>query len=334
MRNAKRRHVMPLPSPVSNRSSITCRWRLRRRPRPHRPRHRPVEEAKPSPAPAPKPRRREPRVRDTSSPSNNDTSPAPVAAMTPPPAPVASVPSTPPPPPPPQKVTIPSGTTLAVRLVDTIDSETSQQGQTFHATLDSPLAVEGDTVIPSGYDVEGHIVSVQSAGKFAGQSLLVLQLDRISAGGKYYNIQTDQYSAQGFFARQEHRGEGRHRRRHRSHHRRHRRRRQGSCDRRGGWRRPGWRSAGSHQGSADQAALGNRPELYSAGSVDGGGHQQRAELMDATGCISRQIRIKGQIRSGPDQSGPAMQSRPSRRPESVKFCKEFQTGSAFGPALF
>jgi hypothetical protein len=94
-------------------------------------------------------------------------------------------------------VTIPSGTTLAVRLVDTIDSERSQQGQTFHATLDSPLAVDGETVIPSGYDVEGHIVNVQSAGKFAGQSMLVLQLDRISAAGKYYNIQTDQYSRKG-----------------------------------------------------------------------------------------------------------------------------------------
>ena len=52
-------------------------------------------------------------------------------------------------------------------------------------------------VIPSGYDVEGHIVTVQSAGKFAGQSVLVLQLDRLSAGGKNYSIQTDQYSRQG-----------------------------------------------------------------------------------------------------------------------------------------
>jgi hypothetical protein len=84
-----------------------------------------------------------------------------------------------------------------VRLVDTIDSETSQQGQTFHATLDSPLAVEGETVIPSGFDVEGHIVTVQSAGKFAGQSMLVLQLDRLSAAGKTYSIQTDQYSRKG-----------------------------------------------------------------------------------------------------------------------------------------
>jgi hypothetical protein len=156
----------------------------------------PVEEAKPSPSPAPKPRRHEPRVRNTPPPSNDTASSAPVAAMAPP-APVAAVPSTPPPPPAPKKVTIPSGTTLAVRLVDAIDSETSQPGQTFHATLDSPLAVEGDVAIPSGYDVEGHIVDVKSAGKFAGQSVLALQLDRISAGGKYYNLQTDQYRRQG-----------------------------------------------------------------------------------------------------------------------------------------
>ncbi|HMJ21098.1 MAG TPA: BON domain-containing protein [Terriglobales bacterium] len=157
----------------------------------------PAEEAKPSPAPAsasrPRHRTRERNLPSSSS-SSNDPSPAPLATMTPPPA---AAPAVPPPPPPPQKVTIPSGTTLAVRLVDTINSETSQPGQTFHATLDSPLAVEGDTVIPSGFDVEGHIVNVQSAGKFAGQSLLVLQLDRISAAGKYYNIQTDQYSRKG-----------------------------------------------------------------------------------------------------------------------------------------
>jgi outer membrane biosynthesis protein TonB len=120
---------------------------------------------------------------------------APAPETTPAPAPAAPAP--PPPPPPPQKVTIPSGTTLAVRLVDPIDSETATQGQTFHATLNSPLAVDGETAIPTGYNVEGHIVTVQSAGKFAGQSLLVLQLDRISAAGKNYNIQTDQFKKQG-----------------------------------------------------------------------------------------------------------------------------------------
>jgi hypothetical protein len=108
-----------------------------------------------------------------------------------------STPPAPPAPPAPKKVTIPSGTTLAIRLVDAISSETAQPGQTFRATLDSPLSSEGDIAIPSGYDVQGHVVDVKSAGKFAGKSELVLQLDRITVGGKSYSIQTDQYRRAG-----------------------------------------------------------------------------------------------------------------------------------------
>jgi len=153
----------------------------------------PAEEEKPKPPT--KPHASRPRARALPTSSSESTA-APLTAAAPAPAAMA-IPSTPPPPAAPQKVTIPSGTTLAVRLVDTIDSETAQPGQTFHATLDSPLAVEGDVAIPAGYEVEGHVVDVKSAGKFAGQSLLALQLDRISVGGKYYNIQTDQYRRQG-----------------------------------------------------------------------------------------------------------------------------------------
>lgn len=112
-------------------------------------------------------------------------------------APTPAVPPTPPPPPTPKKVTVPSGTTMAIRLVDAISSETAQPGETFRATLDSPLSTEGDVAIPSGYDVQGHVVDVKSAGKFAGKSELVLQLDRISVGSKSYSIQTDQYRREG-----------------------------------------------------------------------------------------------------------------------------------------
>ena len=162
--------------------------------------------AEPAPPEKPKPARHHRHVVRTSddgdsmaSSSSNSTQtaqaePAQDAPMAP--APMAA-PAPPPPPPPPQKVTVPSGTTLAIRLTDSIDSETAQQGQTFHATLDSPLAVDGEVVIPAGYDVEGHVVSVQSAGKFAGKSQLTLQLDRIAVGSRYYNIQTDQYHREG-----------------------------------------------------------------------------------------------------------------------------------------
>jgi len=123
--------------------------------------------------------------------------PAPVAQAAPPAPVTPPAPTAPPPPPPPQKVTIPSGTTIAIRLVDTLDTETAVAGQTFHATLDSPLSAEGDVAIPAGYNVEGHVVDVKSAGKFAGQSSLILQLDRIAVGSKYYSVQTNQYSRQG-----------------------------------------------------------------------------------------------------------------------------------------
>lgn len=125
----------------------------------------------------------------------------------PPPAtpPVSSVvipatppqPATPPPPPPPPKVTIPSGTALSVRLVDSIDSERNQTGDVFHATLNTPITQDGETVIPAGSDVQGHLAQVNSAGKFAGKSVVVMQLDSVSSGGKTYNIQTDQYSREG-----------------------------------------------------------------------------------------------------------------------------------------
>lgn len=96
-------------------------------------------------------------------------------------------------PPPPRQVTIPTGTPIAVRLIDAIDTATAQQGATFRATLNQPLSVNGEVAIPAGYDVEGHIVEVQSSGKFTGKSVLTLQLDRISVNGKHYIIQTDQF---------------------------------------------------------------------------------------------------------------------------------------------
>ena len=152
----------------------------------------PPEEEKPKPTPVTKSRSARTRTLPSTA---TQTPPAPVAEATPPPT--TSAASTPAPPPPPQKVTVPSGTTIAIRLVDTLDTETATAGQTFHATLDSPISADGEVVIPAGYNVEGHVVDVKSAGKFAGQSVLALQLDRIAVGSKSYSVQTNQYSRQG-----------------------------------------------------------------------------------------------------------------------------------------
>jgi len=100
-------------------------------------------------------------------------------------------------PPPPKKVTVPAGTQLTVRLNDTLDTERNQVGDTFHATLGAPIMINDETVIPSGSDVVGHVVDVKSAGRFAGNSVLTLELTSLSVNGKTYNIQTNQWSRQG-----------------------------------------------------------------------------------------------------------------------------------------
>ena len=84
-----------------------------------------------------------------------------------------------------------------VRLVEPIDSEKNQVSDIFHATLNNPITINGETVVPSGSDVRGYLVDVESAGRFAGQSRVILQLDSINSGGQTYNIQTDQYKMQG-----------------------------------------------------------------------------------------------------------------------------------------
>jgi hypothetical protein len=113
------------------------------------------------------------------------------------PLPEPGAPPVPTPPPPPQKITIPAGTQLAVRLNDTLDSERNQVGDTFHGSLSVPIVVEGATVIPAGADVVGRVANVKSAGRFAGNSVLTLELTALSVNGKTYNIQSNQWTQSG-----------------------------------------------------------------------------------------------------------------------------------------
>jgi len=159
----------------------------------------PVSEAPPAPRPIPSSSKRASSGLPKS--ARNDALPAPpvnnTAANNPPapsPEPVAAQTS---PPPAPKKVTIPAGTQMTVRLNDALDTERNQVGDSFHATLGSPIVIDDETVLPSGADVVGRVVDVKSAGRFAGSSALTLELNSLSVNGKTYNIQTNQWSRQG-----------------------------------------------------------------------------------------------------------------------------------------
>jgi len=117
-----------------------------------------------------------------------------MAESTPPPAPVQVAPAPPPPPPAPVKVTIPDGTTLSVRMIDSVDSETAQPGQVFRASLDSPIVIDDNVVVPAHSDIEGRVVDAKSAGRLAGKSDLAVELYKLSYNGRTYTLHTNQYS--------------------------------------------------------------------------------------------------------------------------------------------
>ncbi|MCI0402018.1 MAG: BON domain-containing protein [Acidobacteria bacterium] len=122
---------------------------------------------------------------------------APAPVYTPAPAAPAAAPVVAAKPAPPPPVTIQAGTRVSIRTMDPIDTSKNQLGDTFRATLESPLMVGDKVVVPEGTEVEGRIAELKSAGRFAGRSELAIELSELIINGKSYPIETDQFTRQG-----------------------------------------------------------------------------------------------------------------------------------------
>ena len=78
---------------------------------------------------------------------------------------------------------VPAGTVFTVRLGQTVGSKISSAGQTFTATLASPVVVGGKTAIPSGASATGTVVDAKPLGRFKGGASLQLRLTSITLAG-------------------------------------------------------------------------------------------------------------------------------------------------------
>jgi len=96
-----------------------------------------------------------------------------------------------------EEVTVPYGSVLSVRLADSLGSDINEKGDTFLATLSSPLRIGDRVVVPEGAAVQGKVVEVQNAGRFSGKAMLSLELSRLRYNGNTYDLHTNQYSKQG-----------------------------------------------------------------------------------------------------------------------------------------
>lgn len=85
---------------------------------------------------------------------------------------------------------IPAGTTLTVRLGQTISAKDATAGQAFTGSLARAVSVDGREVIASGANVSGEVTQAQSAGKFKGAGVLAVRLTSVEVGGRTYNVST------------------------------------------------------------------------------------------------------------------------------------------------
>ena len=90
----------------------------------------------------------------------------------------------------PAPLVVPAGTVLTVRLGETLSSKTSQAGETFTATVVTPIEAGGRTVIREGATATGTVVAARAAGKFKGASLLQIRLKSVTIGGRSHAIET------------------------------------------------------------------------------------------------------------------------------------------------
>jgi len=107
------------------------------------------------------------------------------AASTPGSSAAAPAPANTPPPPPPQPVsyTIPAGTRVTVRLGQTLSSKTANEGDSFDATVTSPITVKGKTLVSTGSAASGTVTASNARGKFKGQGVLSLKLTSLRIAG-------------------------------------------------------------------------------------------------------------------------------------------------------
>ena len=85
---------------------------------------------------------------------------------------------------------VPAGTTLTVRIGEALGSKISSPGQSFTATLVSPVAVGGETVIPAGAEVRGTVTDAKALGRFKGGAVLQIRLNSIKVHGAEHSIET------------------------------------------------------------------------------------------------------------------------------------------------
>ena len=103
----------------------------------------------------------------------------------------SSAPAPAPTPAPADPYTVPHGTVLVVRMVDSVDSDVNKPGETFRATLEEPIAVGENILAPKDTPVTVQLVHVKQSGQLRGEAEIALQLRSLTLNGETYSLASE-----------------------------------------------------------------------------------------------------------------------------------------------
>ncbi len=83
-----------------------------------------------------------------------------------------------------------SSKSRSAREKEPMAARATTPGQSFQATVETPIEIDGKVVIPKGTRATGTVKDAKAAGRFKGASLLELALKRVEIDGKTYDIST------------------------------------------------------------------------------------------------------------------------------------------------
>jgi hypothetical protein len=93
-------------------------------------------------------------------------------------------------------LTVPAGTSIHVRLDHSLATNQNDSGETFAATVTTPVVVNGKEVIPAGSKAQGVVVNSQPSGRLRGHAYMTLALNSVDVKGASYDVRTSTVSRQ------------------------------------------------------------------------------------------------------------------------------------------
>jgi len=89
-----------------------------------------------------------------------------------------------------REVTIPAGTSISVKVLSPLASNTSKVEDPVKGSVAHAVVVSGETAVPAGASITGSVLDAKESGRVKGRAEIAFRFDRLVVGDESYRIQT------------------------------------------------------------------------------------------------------------------------------------------------